>query len=36
VKLDEDVSVKGATPVIDDVTFAARMRALESSLGASV
>jgi hypothetical protein len=34
VKLDEDVSVSGAIPVIDDVTFAARMRALESSLGA--
>jgi hypothetical protein len=35
VKLDEDVNVSGAIPVIDDVTFAARMRALESSLRAS-
>jgi hypothetical protein len=36
VKLDEDVNVGGAVPVIDDVAFATRMRALERSLGASV
>lgn len=36
VKLDEDVSVSGATPVIADDIFAARMRALEHSLGPSV
>jgi hypothetical protein len=35
VKLDEDVNVSGAIPVIGDDAFAARMRALESSLGAS-
>jgi hypothetical protein len=35
VKLDEDVIVRGAIPVVDDDAFASRMRALESSLGAS-
>jgi hypothetical protein len=35
VKLDTDVDVSGAIPVIGDDAFAARMRALESSLGAS-
>lgn len=35
VKLDDDVGVSGAVPVIGDVAFAARMRALESSLGAT-
>jgi hypothetical protein len=35
VKLDEGVDVSGATPVIPDDAFAARVRALESSLGAS-
>jgi len=33
VKLDEDVDVVGAQPVIDDATFATRIRALEDSLG---
>jgi hypothetical protein len=36
VKLDQDVDVSAATPVIADDIFAARMRALEHSLGASV
>ena len=36
VKLDQDVDVSGATPVIADDIFAARVRALEHSLGASV
>jgi hypothetical protein len=35
VKLDADVDVSAATPVLADDVFAARMRALESSLGAS-
>ncbi|MEP7064431.1 MAG: DUF1802 family protein [Gemmatimonadota bacterium] len=35
VKLDDELDVSGATPVIRDDTFAARMRALEHSLGAS-
>jgi hypothetical protein len=35
VKLDEDVDVSGAIPVVGDDAFAARMRALERSLGAS-
>jgi hypothetical protein len=35
VKLDEDVRVSGATPVIEDDAFAARMRALQHSLGDS-
>jgi hypothetical protein len=35
VKLDEDVDVSGAAPVIGDAAFAARIRTLESSLGAS-
>ena len=34
VKLDRDVPVSGATPVIADDIFAARMRALEHALGA--
>jgi len=33
VKLDEDVSVAGATPVIPDDAFATRMHALELALG---
>lgn len=36
VKLDQDVDVSGAAPVIADDIFATRMRALEHSLGASV
>ena len=36
VKLDRDVSVSGATPVIADGIFAERMRALEHALGPSV
>ena len=36
VKLDQDVDVSGATPVIGAGIFATRMRALEHSLGASV
>jgi hypothetical protein len=36
VKLDHDVDVRGATPVIADDAFTARVRALEHSLGASV
>jgi len=35
VKLDEDVDVSGATPVLADRAFATRLRALEHSLGAS-
>jgi hypothetical protein len=35
VKLDADVEVSGASPVIADNDFAARLRALEHSLGAS-
>ena len=35
VKLDDDVRVSGATPVIGDVAFDARMRSLERALGAS-
>lgn len=35
VKLDEDVDVAGATPVVGDDPFAARLRALEHSLGDS-
>ena len=34
VKLDEDVDVGRASPVIDDAGFAARLAALESALGA--
>jgi hypothetical protein len=34
VKLDEDVDVSGATSVVDDTSFAARLAALEASLGA--
>lgn len=33
VKLDVDVDVNGAQPVIDDATFATRIGALEASLG---
>jgi hypothetical protein len=33
VKLDEDVDVSGAEPILDDASFASRLRALESSLG---
>ena len=33
VKLDADVDVTGAQPVIDDATFATRISALEASLG---
>jgi hypothetical protein len=33
VKLDADVDVNGAQPVIDDATFATRIGALEASLG---
>jgi hypothetical protein len=36
VKLDRDVDVSGATPVIAEDVFATRMRALEHALGASV
>jgi hypothetical protein len=36
VKLDEDVKVSGATPVIAEDIFTARLRALEHALGASV
>ena len=36
VKLDDEVDVSGAIPVVSDDIFAARMRALESSLGPSV
>jgi hypothetical protein len=36
VKLDEDVDVSGAEPVLDDASFASRLRALESSLGPAV
>jgi len=36
VKLDEDVDVSGAEPVLDDASFASRMRALESSLEPTV
>jgi hypothetical protein len=36
VKLDQDVDVGGATPVIAEDDFAARMRVLEHALGASV
>ena len=36
VKLDQDVDVSGAAPVIADDIFAARMRALELALGPSV
>jgi hypothetical protein len=35
VKLDQDVDVSGAVPVITDDIFAERMRALEHSLGPS-
>jgi len=35
VKLDADVRVSGATPVLGDDDFAARMHALERALGAS-
>ncbi|MBK5188140.1 MAG: DUF1802 family protein [Gemmatimonadaceae bacterium] len=35
VKLDQDVDVSGARPVLDDQSFATRMRALEQSLGAA-
>lgn len=33
VKLDEDVDVAGAQPVLDDASFAMRMAKLESALG---
>ncbi len=36
VKLDEDVDVSGAEPVLDDASFASRLRALEGSLEPSV
>jgi hypothetical protein len=36
VKLDEDVDVSGAEPVLDDASFASRLSALESSLGPAV
>ena len=36
VKLDQDVDVRGAAPVIADDAFNARMRALEHALGPSV
>jgi len=36
VKLDQEVSVSGAAPVLADDIFAARMRALERALGPSV
>jgi hypothetical protein len=36
VKLDEDVDVSGAMPVIAEDAFATRLRALEHALGASV
>ncbi|HEY2898288.1 MAG TPA: DUF1802 family protein [Gemmatimonadaceae bacterium] len=36
VKLDDDVNVSGAAPVLADDLFAARMRALEHALGPSV
>jgi hypothetical protein len=36
VKLDQDIEVGGATPVMAEDIFAARMRALEHALGASV
>jgi Uncharacterized protein conserved in bacteria len=35
VKLDDDVNVRGSTPVIGEHVFATRIRALESALGAS-
>ena len=35
VKLDQDVDVSGATPVMAEDVFAARMRVLEHALGAS-
>ena len=33
VKLDEDVDIAGAQPVVDDAFFASRLRALEQVLG---
>ena len=36
VKLDEDVDVSGAEPVLDDATFASRLRALESFIEPAV
>jgi hypothetical protein len=36
VKLDDGVPVLPATPVIDDATFRARLRALEAALGESL
>jgi hypothetical protein len=36
VKLDEDVDVNGAEPVLDDASFTSRLRALESSLDPAV
>lgn len=36
VKLDEDVEVNGAEPVLDDASFTSRLRTLESSLDPAV
>ena len=33
VKLDEDVNVAGAQPILDDAAFAGRLQVLESALG---